>query len=367
MCPTPSGYQSPDDGTGVGYVNAHTHIYSALVPLMTRGLLANGLPTDPANFKENLERLWWQLDRALDESTLQASAELYVAEAQYGQTAALIDHHESPNFIEGSLDVLHDACAHMGMYALLCYGITERNGGAQEAARGLAENRRFLERDKSEFVRGAVGLHASFTLSDESIRAAGELAAEFSAPLHIHVAEDPLDVEDAQQRGYEGVIDRLDKLGALQENAILAHGVHLTREEVELASERGVWFVQNPKSNRGNGVGYPRHLAAAAKAALGTDGWSSLMFGEHAVLMEDAAQAEAAGAIGELSSAARRLITSGALGLQLFPALAKSPATPLRPSADQLTTIQDNAQRAADRLWARMEEMREAPRNKKSL
>ena len=108
----------------VGRVNAHTHLYSGLAPY--------GLPPPavaPTTFVEILERVWWRLDRALDAPTLAAAAELYVAEAVVAGTAGLIDHHESPEFIDGSLDVLADACARFGMPAVLCYGATERNRG----------------------------------------------------------------------------------------------------------------------------------------------------------------------------------------------------------------------------------------------
>jgi cytosine/adenosine deaminase-related metal-dependent hydrolase len=344
---------NPQQPEGLGFVNAHTHIYSALAPL--------GIPDpqpSPTNFLEILERVWWLLDRALDAPSLKASAEMYVAESLVAGTTVLLDHHESPNFIEGSLDVMHDACEEFGMHALLCYGITERNSGPEEAQRGLAENRRFLSRERSSLVHGAVGLHASFTVSDESIRAAAELSDEFGAPLHIHVAEDLADVKDAKERGYTGVIDRLDKLGALTARSILAHGVHLTLKEVELASERGAWFVQNPRSNRANGVGYPRYLKSAARVALGTDGFPSGMHVEQDTLMQDARKAEARGFRGEEESAALRLAAGGTLALQLFPELAQSTEKPPRPSADQLTTIRETARHEAKRLSQRMIEMR---------
>ena len=143
-----------------GFVNAHTHLYSGLVPL--------GMPAPepaPTNFVEILERVWWRLDRALDETSLRASARLYIAEALELGTTVLMDHHESPEFIEGSLDILAEECERLGMRALLCYGATERNDGRDEARRGLAECRRFLETNERGGVRGAVGLHASFTVS----------------------------------------------------------------------------------------------------------------------------------------------------------------------------------------------------------
>ena len=225
---------------------------------------------------EILERVWWRLDRALDAASLAASAELYVAEAVAAGCAGLIDHHESPAFIDGSLDVLADACARFAMPAVLCYGATERNGGRTEAQAGLA-------------VRVAVGLHASFTVSDDTLAEAAALAGALGTVLHVHVAEDGADVADARARGYAGVIDRLARHGALVAGSIFAHGVHLTRAEVAACADAGVWLVQNPRSNRGNQVGYPAALAASTRVALGTDGYPANMADEQAALAELAA------------------------------------------------------------------------------
>jgi cytosine/adenosine deaminase-related metal-dependent hydrolase len=242
----------------------------------------------PTNFVEILERIWWRLDRALDEKTLRAAARYYVADALLAGTTTLLDHHESPNFIEGSLDVLADVCQELGVRAILCYGATERNGGRDEAQQGLAECRRFISDNDRTLVRGMVGLHASFTVSDDTIREAGELCRESGTSLHVHLAEDAADVRDAERRGYVGPLERLVQLDALPPGSILAHGVHLSREQVRLAGERGCWLVQNPRSNRGNGVGYPRALSESEHVALGTDGYPAHMADEETALREAA-------------------------------------------------------------------------------
>lgn len=270
---------------GPADVNAHTHLYSGLAPL--------GMPAPepaPENFVQILERVWWRLDRALDEASLRASARLYVAEALLAGTGALIDHHESPNLIEGSLDMIADACQELGMRAVLCYGATERNGGREEGRRGLAECRRFIEQNSRPLVRGVVALHASFTVSDETVAEAAALCRELDTVLHVHLAEDGADVEDAKARGYQGPLDRLQKLGALRPGTILAHGVHLSAEQVERAREHGCWIVQNPRSNRGNRVGYSRFLGHSDRVALGTDGYPSRMNDELIALMQEATQ-----------------------------------------------------------------------------
>jgi cytosine/adenosine deaminase-related metal-dependent hydrolase len=360
----------PDGEIQPGGVNAHTHIYSGLAPF--------GMPPPeppPENFVQILERVWWRLDRALDEDTLRASARYYVAESLLAGTTTLIDHHESPEFIEGSLDVLADACDELGMRAALCFGATERNGGREEGRRGLAECRRFLEENRRPLVTGLVSLHASFTVGDETAREAGQLCAEFGAPMHVHVAEDVADVEDARQRGYAGPMERLFELGALPRGSLMAHGVHLDAAQVRAAEERGLWLMQNPRSNKGNNVGYPPALAESARVAMGTDGYPSRLDEEAAALRLEAA------AHGEPAEAVERRVGAGqALAAEVFgvdfASLAAGGAADAVVRRDgqvvhvvvggrlvvengellgaDLASIRAEAQAAAPRLWERM-------------
>jgi cytosine/adenosine deaminase-related metal-dependent hydrolase len=266
-----------------GHINAHTHIYSGLAPL--------GMPPPeppPESFVQILERLWWRLDRSLDESSLRAAARLYAAEALLAGTTTLIDHHESPNFIDGSLDVIADACQELGIRAVLCYGATERNGGRQEAHRGLEECRRFINDNRRPLINGVVALHASFTVSDETIAEAAELCRQLDSVMHVHLAEDLADVEDALDRNYAGPLERLLQFDALPTGSILAHCVHCNESQVQTASQSGVWIVQNPRSNRGNRVGYPEALGAGRLVALGTDGYPACMREEAAALETEA-------------------------------------------------------------------------------
>ncbi|MEX1271103.1 MAG: amidohydrolase family protein, partial [Acidimicrobiia bacterium] len=161
-----------------GLVCAHHHIYSALA----RGMPPP--PKTPATFGEILEQIWWRLDTALDLDMIEWSAKLAALEALEVGTTTIIDHHESPNAIEGSLSVVVDAAAEVGVRVLPAYGVTDRHG-LDGARRGLAENRRFL----SEGGRGWVGLHAAFTCSDETIESAAALADEMSVGVHVHVNE----------------------------------------------------------------------------------------------------------------------------------------------------------------------------------
>lgn len=326
-------------------VNAHTHIYSGLAPL---GMPAPGRA--PANFRQILESVWWRLDRALDEGSLRSAARLYAAEALIHGTCVLVDHHESPGFIGGSLDVIADVCQQIGMHAVLCYGATERNGGRDEARRGLAECRRFIRSNSRPLVRGVVGLHASFTVSDDTIREAGQLCRELDTVVHVHVAEDRLDVDDAIRHGYAGPIERLETLGALVPGSILAHGVHLDASQVRRAAALNCWIVQNPRSNRHNRVGYPRALSESSRVALGTDGFASNMRDELVAL-----ESEAAAHGEDVDLARHRAAAGGMLAAERFgvSSLDRVPVDIARIEA-AIGAIREEAGEAAAALWKRM-------------
>lgn len=243
-----------DDGdTTPGLVCAHHHLYSALA----RGMPAP--PRTPDSFASVLEQIWWRLDSALDLDMIEWSAKLGALEALEAGCTAIIDHHESPHAIEGSLDVIANACAEVGVRVSCSYGVTDRHG-ADGAARGLAENDRFL----SSGGRGMVGVHAAFTCSDDTLAAAADLAQRHGVGVHIHAAEGIDDVDAA---------DRLT--GLTRDDWLIVHGVHL-------ADDHGLagTIVHNPRSNMNNGVGYGRPARFSNPVALGSDGIGADMLDE---------------------------------------------------------------------------------------
>jgi len=234
-----------------GLVCSHHHLYSALA----RGMPAP--PHQPTEFRSILEQIWWRLDTALDLEMIRWSAMLGALEALECGTTAIVDHHESPNAIEGSLSVIADACAEVGVRAVLAYGVTDRHG-ADGARRGLAENERFLRSGG----RGMVGVHAGFTCSDDTLEAAAGLARDLGVGVHIHVAEGIDDV---------GAGARLEPLAA--DDWLIVHCVRLDRP---LAGT----IAHNPRSNMNNAVGYARPMRFANRVVLGTDGIGADMLEE---------------------------------------------------------------------------------------
>jgi cytosine/adenosine deaminase-related metal-dependent hydrolase len=231
--------------TTPGLVCAHHHLYSALA----RGMPPP--PRTPTDFSQILELIWWRLDAALDLEMIRWSAMLGALEALEAGTTAIVDHHESPNAIEGSLSVIADACAEIGVRVLPAYGVTDRHG-PDGARRGLEENRRFI----AEGNRGLVGIHAAFTCTDASLQAAAALAEELGVGVHIHVAEGHGDADAPQ---------RLE--GLTRDDWLLAHAVHLPSDH----GLRGT-ILHNPHSNLNNAVGYANPVRFSNAVALGTDG-----------------------------------------------------------------------------------------------
>lgn len=245
----------------------HHHVYSAL---------ARGMPApvkSPKNFREILQYIWWNLDKALYKEAIEASAlATAMACAKAGATFA-IDHHASPNYIEGSLEIIAKAFDKVGVNHLLCYEITDRDGSLR-AEKGLTENENHLGQ-----YQGLVGLHASFTVGDETMNRAATLMEKYNSGVHVHVAEDLYDQTHCMEHHGKRVVERLNDYGLLDSSkTILVHGLHLDESEREIIRKSNAWLVQNMESNLKNKVGYFNGEGLdQGKIMLGTDGMHSDM------------------------------------------------------------------------------------------
>ncbi|MES0360285.1 MAG: putative aminohydrolase SsnA [Anaerolineales bacterium] len=263
-----------------GNICAHTHFYGAFA----RGMVIPG--PAPKDFPEILRKLWWPLDKSLGINDVRASAEVMLVDAIKHGTTTLIDHHASPNAIDGSLDVIADSIKESGLRAVLCYEVTDRDG-KEKAQAGIRENVRFLEAIRPERsaegrLAGTFGLHASLTLSAETLDACREAVPEGEG-FHIHVAEHESDEYDSLGKSGMRVVDRLEKHGILGAKTIVAHAIHIDIREAELLADTETWVTHQPRSNMNNGVGaapVESLLRAGVKVGLGTDGFSHTMWEE---------------------------------------------------------------------------------------
>ncbi len=262
-----------------GSICAHTHFYGAFA----RGMAIPGAA--PRNFVEILRKLWWRLDRALDKEGVRYSALVSLVDAIRHGTTTLIDHHASPSSIDGSLDVIADEVVRSGLRVCECYEVTDRNGpdGAQA---GIRENVRFAESLRarsSPLLAASFGLHASFTVGDETLERSVAEARTAGIGFHVHVAEDMADEVDAEQQYGMRVGRRLEVRGVLGERTLSAHCVRVDDAEIAALAKTHTKVSHQPRSNMNNAVGsapVQHMLDAGICVGLGNDGFSNNMFAE---------------------------------------------------------------------------------------
>ena len=257
-----------------GLINTHDHIYSAFA----RGLSIRGY--SPKNFNDILEGLWWTLDRKLTHENNRLSAEATCIDCIKNGVTTIFDHHASYGAIEGSLDDIADATTRYGIRACLCYEVSDRDGEEKMRA-AVLENERFIlraQKDTEDRLKGLMGLHASFTLSDRTLGFVNE--HRHGEGCHIHVAEGISDVEQCLKAHGKRIIHRLYDNGILGDRTLAVHCVHISPGEMDLIRDTGTAIVHNPESNMGNAVGCGPVMEMVHRGllvGLGTDGYTNDM------------------------------------------------------------------------------------------
>jgi putative selenium metabolism protein SsnA len=260
-----------------GLINTHMHFYSAF---------ARGIPfkAQPNDFGEILSLLWWKLDRSLDSEAVYYSALVSGVTAVKSGVTSIIDHHASPNAVDGSLDRIEQALEQLGLRGVLCYEVSDRDG--KEIGRtGLRENERFARKciaaneiNPDHPIEAMIGLHASFTLDEDTLEAAGALSESLEKGCHIHLCEDLADSAITREKYDRGVFERLYANGILGARSITAHGIHVDDTEKDILAETDTILVHNPQSNMNNAVGKTdifSYLDRGVLLGLGTDGMSA--------------------------------------------------------------------------------------------
>jgi len=263
-----------------GNICAHTHFYGAF----SRGMPIPGNP--PTVFPEILEKLWWKLDKSLNLEEVYYSTLVCLIDAIRHGTTALIDHHASPNAINGSLDKIAEAVIQSGLRSALCYEVTDRDG-SEKSKEGIRENLRFIEEVHrnhyfDNHISAQFGLHASMTLNDQTLESCREKNPD-EIGFHIHAAEHVSDQTDSLNKSGKRVIERLYDHGVLGSKTIVAHGVHINSSEMDILAETKTWVTHQPRSNMNNAVGVSAvetMMKKGIQVALGNDGFSNAMWEE---------------------------------------------------------------------------------------
>lgn len=259
-----------------GLINAHNHIYSA----MSRGIAIKGY--DPHGFLEILDGMWWTIDRnLLLEDTRYSALATYVDCIKNGVTT-VFDHHASYGEIPGSLFAIADAAEQLGVRTCLCYEVSDRDG-QEKMKQAVRENADFIQacqKDNSDMKKAMMGMHASFTLSDETLALCRENTPA-GVGFHIHVAEGMDDVYDSLKKYHKRLINRLFDNDILGEKTICGHCIHVNGLEMDILKQTNTMVVHNPESNMGNAVGCPPTMEMVHRGivtGLGTDGYTNDMY-----------------------------------------------------------------------------------------
>lgn len=264
-----------------GLINAHNHIYSAFA----RGLSIKGY--NPHDFNDILEGMWWKIDRLLTKENDSLSAYAVYVDCIKNGVTTIFDHHASYYDIPGSLDTLADAAKDLGVRTCLCYEVSDRDG-EEKMKQSVLENERMIKRaqsDESDMLKGMMGLHAAFTLSDETL-ALCKAHTPDTTGFHIHVAEGPGDQIDSLKKYGKRIVERLFELGILGDKTLAIHCVHVSPAEMQLLKETDTMVVHNPESNMGNAVGCGpviRLYREGILLGLGTDGYTNDMLESYKV------------------------------------------------------------------------------------
>jgi len=199
----------------------------------------------------------------------------------------VFDHHASYGAIDGSLFAISDAARELGVRTCLCYEVSDRDGEGK-MKQAVQENAAFINaalNDHSDMQKGMMGMHASFTLTDQTLSYCRENTPG-GVGCHIHVAEGMADVYDSLQKYNKRIINRLFDMDLLGPKTITAHCIHVNPGEMDILKHTDTMVVHNPESNMGNAVGCPAVLKMMEKGillGLGTDGYTNDMLESYKV------------------------------------------------------------------------------------
>ncbi len=257
-----------------GFICAHTHFYGAL--LRASPWFAKIEP--PTDFQQNLQRIWWALDVLLTHEDAYAAALIGSIDFVKTGTTMFFDNISAPNAIEGILDHMEKAVNEVGLRGILSFEATQRRS-LEEGVRGVKEDERFIlknNKDPAKLVKGAIYLHASFTVSDDLFKMAREIANKTGALLSIHVEEGLIDVYHNLERYGLRPIERMEKLGFLGPDVILVHVVQANEDELNIIKKSGAHVAHNAMSNMLNAVGVPpvpKMMRMGINVGIGNDGY----------------------------------------------------------------------------------------------
>ena len=247
-----------------GLINAHTHVPMNLLRGLADDLrldvwlLGYMLPVEREFVSPDFVRLGTQLAcLELIRSGVTCFADMYYFEEEVAR-----------------------ATAEIGMRAVCSQTVLKfPSPDAQSYEESLAAAREYIQRWRGHpLIVPSVAPHSAYTGTDEILRLAAELAIEFDVPLHTHVAETAIEVENARAEYGMPVVPYMKKQNIFGAKVLAAHCVHIDQGEMNTLLHHGAGVAHNPSSNLKLASGIApvsRMLELGLNVGIGTDGAAS--------------------------------------------------------------------------------------------
>ena len=247
-----------------GLVNAHTHVPMTLVRGLADDLrldvwlLGYMMPVEREYVSPDFVRLGTSIACAeMIRSGVTSFADMYYYEEDVAK-----------------------ATAEAGMRALCGQTILKfPSPDAQSYEDSLEYTRDFISRWKDHsLIVPAVSPHAPYTCTAEILKASAELAMEFDVPLHTHISETALEVENMRNEQGMPVVPYVKKQGLLEAKVLAAHCVHIDEGEMRTLLHYNAGVAHNPSSNLKLASGFApvkKMLDVGLNVGIGTDGPAS--------------------------------------------------------------------------------------------
>ncbi len=138
---------------------------------------------------------------------------------------------------------------------------------------------KFLDHWKGDpLIVAAVAPHSIYTCSEQTLEDSAALARKNGAPILIHIAEAPFELEQSRAKHGLTPVAYLGKLGILGPDVLGAHCIHVNSADIATLAHFGVGCSHNPSSNMKTAAGVMpviEMLAAGLPVGLATDGAAS--------------------------------------------------------------------------------------------
>ncbi len=246
-----------------GLVNTHGHAAMSLL----RGY------GDDLALQVWLQEKMWPMEEKFTGEDVYWGTSLSVLEMLKGGTTTFLDMYDH-------MDRVAEVVELSGIRAVLMRGVI---GLCSEEVQNqkLAEAIAFAQNWHGKAagrITTMISPHAPYTCPPDFFVKFVQAAHDLDLPMHTHMSETKREVEqNAADYGLRPVA-HLEKLGMFTRPSIIAHGVHLNDEEIDILARHNVGVSHNPGSNLKLASGVARVtdlLNAGVKVSLGTDGAAS--------------------------------------------------------------------------------------------